>query len=256
LKIPAFQFYPADWRKDPSIQALSYEHRGIVFETLCILHELPERGRLKLNGKPMSREFYARLLGLDKQILEEALTIILETGALKVDEDGILYSSRMVKDENLRKIRQQSGSRGGNPALLKQNTTKNESECNYQDKQTSEVEDEDVHEDIPSQEGESEGCDPRLIYEAYPRKVGRPVALKAIVKALASEPFDSLLSKTEAFARAVQGKDQQYIAHPSTWFNQQRYNDDPSTWNPEPARRRPEQNQIQEDIKIKIENFE
>ena len=31
-KIPAFQFYPADWRKDPGVQSLSYNDRGIWIE--------------------------------------------------------------------------------------------------------------------------------------------------------------------------------------------------------------------------------
>jgi hypothetical protein len=29
---------------------------------------------------------------------------------------------------------------------------------------------------------------------------------------------------------AVVGCDHQYLPNPSTWFNQERYNDDPSTW--------------------------
>jgi hypothetical protein len=117
VKIPAFQFYPADWRKDPAIQSLSFHDRSIVFESLCIMHESSERGRLLLNGKPMSLEVHARLLGCDKQTLSNALVTILESGALKRDVDGVLYSSRMVRDEEIRKIRYAAGLKGGNPML-------------------------------------------------------------------------------------------------------------------------------------------
>lgn len=68
------------------------------------------------------------------------------------------------------------------------------------------------------------------IYEAYPRKVGRPAALRAITKALKTTPAETLLNHTKMFASTVNGSDPQFIPHPRTWFNQERYNDDPSTW--------------------------
>lgn len=67
------------------------------------------------------------------------------------------------------------------------------------------------------------------IYCAYPRKVAKPEALKAIRTALSKIPFDDLLQKTKAFATARNG-DVAFCPHPATWFNQERYNDDPSTW--------------------------
>lgn len=44
MKMPAFQFYPADWRKDPGIQALDRHDRSVWFDMLCIMHESDERG--------------------------------------------------------------------------------------------------------------------------------------------------------------------------------------------------------------------
>ena len=67
------------------------------------------------------------------------------------------------------------------------------------------------------------------VYNAYPLKVARPAALKAIVRALEAIPFDDLLAKTKAYA-AARGADLAFVPHPATWFNQQRYNDDPNTW--------------------------
>ena len=40
------------------------------------------------------------------------------------------------------------------------------------------------------------------IYLAYPRKVGRGAALKAISKALQIVPFDTLLEAVEAYAKS------------------------------------------------------
>lgn len=68
------------------------------------------------------------------------------------------------------------------------------------------------------------------IYDAYPKKVGRPAAIKAIQRALSVVEADMLLELTSAYAKSVEGADPQFIPHPATWFNQERYNDDPKTW--------------------------
>lgn len=124
MKSPAFQFYPADWRKDPGVQSLDYETRGIWFEIICIMHESEERGVLMLNGAPMPDAALARMLGLDNQKLQTTLTTLLTYGVAKRREsDGAVYSKRMVSDEKLRQIRKEAGSLGGNPVLVKQKST-------------------------------------------------------------------------------------------------------------------------------------
>lgn len=70
------------------------------------------------------------------------------------------------------------------------------------------------------------------IYKAYPRQVGRPVAIRAIINALKTMSAPELLEKTKAYALSRVGADHQYTPHPSTWFNQQRFNDHPETWKP------------------------
>lgn len=69
------------------------------------------------------------------------------------------------------------------------------------------------------------------IYQAYPYKVGKPAALRAIRKQLKNHHVSILLSKTQAFAKARNG-DMEFCPHCSTFFNQERFNDDPSTWIP------------------------
>ena len=84
-------------------------------------------------------------------------------------------------------------------------------------------------------EGESVSCpssDSLLaeeIYGAYPRKVGRPAALCAIRRALAADSPAYLLERTRLYAETYRG-DSRYIPHPATWYNQERFKDDPETW--------------------------
>lgn len=71
------------------------------------------------------------------------------------------------------------------------------------------------------------------VYDAYPRKVARQDALKAIVKAMKVVDPDRLLERTKAFAEATtrwSDGDLQFIPHPATWFNRGSYDDDPTTW--------------------------
>jgi hypothetical protein len=68
------------------------------------------------------------------------------------------------------------------------------------------------------------------IYAEYPKKVGKPDALKAIRKAISELSEAVILERTKAYAIARKGEDPKYTPHPSTWYNQQRFNDDPITW--------------------------
>lgn len=72
-----------------------------------------------------------------------------------------------------------------------------------------------------------------IIYSAYPKKVGRQDALKAIRNALKAVAFERLLEMTQAYAAAMAlwtEDERKFIPHPSTWFNHGRYDDDQSTW--------------------------
>jgi hypothetical protein len=123
MKLPAFQFYPADWRKDPGVQSLSFHDRGVWFEIVCLMHESEQRGKLMLGGQAMPESALARLLGLDKQNLTNTLTTLFEYGVVsRCEHTGALINRRMIRDEKIRKIRAESGKMGGNPALLNQNS--------------------------------------------------------------------------------------------------------------------------------------
>ncbi|HYF35143.1 MAG TPA: hypothetical protein VD994_07650 [Prosthecobacter sp.] len=84
------------------------------------------------------------------------------------------------------------------------------------------------------------------IYAVYPKKVGRKKAIDAIMKAIGivrKRPgtIDAVMwlkMKTEQFAAAriaahlADPALRKYTPHPSTWFNEGRYDDDPAEWGP------------------------
>lgn len=71
------------------------------------------------------------------------------------------------------------------------------------------------------------------LWKAYPRKVNKGDAVKAIAKALQKAKFHDLLASVKEYAAAVARwpkADQQYIPHASRWFNGNRWEDDRDDW--------------------------
>lgn len=64
------------------------------------------------------------------------------------------------------------------------------------------------------------------IYQEYPKKVAKPSALRAIRKALKKHTAAFLIAKVKEYAEKVKGKDRQYIPHPASWFNDERFKDE------------------------------
>lgn len=65
-------------------------------------------------------------------------------------------------------------------------------------------------------------------YEAYPRKVGRPAAIKAFAKCKADETLvDQMIAAIEEQKQSAQWvkDDGQFIPHPATWLNNERWTD-------------------------------
>ena len=65
-------------------------------------------------------------------------------------------------------------------------------------------------------------------WRAYPRKVAKPVAMKAFAKALqGGTSLVTILAALDRHKRSPQWiKDNgQFIPHPATWLNQERWND-------------------------------
>lgn len=70
------------------------------------------------------------------------------------------------------------------------------------------------------------------IYRIYPRRVGKPKSLVAIAKAIKNHGFEFVKEQTRLFATVWIGRPDlnSFCPQSTTWFNQERYNDDPITW--------------------------
>lgn len=91
--------------------------------------------------------------------------------------------------------------------------------------------------------------DLQLIYDSYPKKVGRKRALESIRVALhriikekkctAPAAVAWLHERVTTFAKTPKGQSGQFCPNPETFFNQERYHDDDTEWNREAGSGRP-----------------
>ena len=129
MKRPSFQFYPSDWLRDTALRSCSTGARGLWIDMICYMHEGNPYGYLKVGNKVIHPINLARMVGLTLDEVNGYLDELKEAGVYDIDEDGSICSRRMIRDENLRKIRAEGGKLGGNPKL------KDNNKVNHEDKQ-------------------------------------------------------------------------------------------------------------------------
>lgn len=118
-KLPAFQFYPGDWMKDPSLRSCSLAARGLWIDMICMMHESDRRGYLvHVTGVPITEGELARIVGSTQKDTRARLMELGRAGVYSMTDEGVIYSRRVVRDEDARRRCRDNGRKGGNPALL------------------------------------------------------------------------------------------------------------------------------------------
>ena len=258
-KLPASLFYWGDFIRDPDLRRCSNGAVGVWIRCLCLMFECDPKGILATNGVPWSDEDICLAVGGRWEETNACLTELVTKGVASRNAAGAIINCRMYRDEKVRddtrkRVRAFRERQGGN------------SECNAEDNANvrqcteteTETEDETVTESevlstlktVNRESKISVEKQEEKIYEAYPRKVGKRDALKAIrnaVKRLVEgNTLDAGMSPEDARrklwkltaqyaaspagARPVSG-DGDYRPHPATWFNKERYLDDQKEWN-------------------------
>lgn len=118
-RLPWMKFYPGDWLRDAALRTCSIAARGLWVELLCVMHaNADRRGYLTLpTGLPMNSGHIARMVGISTQQADEYLAELEEAGVFSRDESGVIFSRRMVRDDNTLRANKENGMRGGNPML-------------------------------------------------------------------------------------------------------------------------------------------
>lgn len=121
MKRPSFQFYPGDWLNDAALRSCSVGARGLWIEMICLMHQGSTYGYLKVNNKVILPPNLARMVGATLPEIEGWLQELSDAGVFSIDDDGAIFSRRMIRDEEIRQARAAGGIKGGNPSLKTQN---------------------------------------------------------------------------------------------------------------------------------------
>jgi hypothetical protein len=128
MKLPSFQFYPGDWMKDPALRLVSVSARGLWMDILCLMFESPQRGFLEhQNGKPIAADQLARVVGERLPETRKLLKELEDAGVYSVDERGVIFSRRMVREEQNRIHVSEERSRAGKKGMANRWGTDNKS---------------------------------------------------------------------------------------------------------------------------------
>lgn len=65
-------------------------------------------------------------------------------------------------------------------------------------------------------------------WQTYPKRVGKQAAIKAWRKALGITDADTIIEGARRYAASRNGEDPRYTAHPTTWLNGGRWDDEPA----------------------------
>lgn len=118
---PWWKFCGRDWLNDLELRKCSLAARGLWIDMLALMNEGHPYGYMATKSGPVSA---AELSHIARIPHIKCTSLLRELESNKVFsrgiDGGVIFSRRMVRDEELRIIKQSSGKRGGNPKLLKQ----------------------------------------------------------------------------------------------------------------------------------------
>lgn len=116
-KRPSYQWYPGDHRRDVAVQTCSYEARSLWREMLDLMHDGLPYGHLTAGGCPITEPELARIVGISRLRAKKYIHELESRQVFSRTDGGVIYSRRMVRDNELSVLRKTVGKRGGNPAL-------------------------------------------------------------------------------------------------------------------------------------------
>lgn len=244
MKRPSFQFYPGDWQHDPALRACSVGARGLWIEMICIMHQAEPYGHLVLNHRPVEILTLAQIVGASHKEVSKWLAELEGAGVFSRTEDiGVIYSRRMLRDEEIREVRANYGRLGGNPMLLAK------SKANHQNGGAKVIPMDNPRDNTPdkldptpsssSSSSSSKHTPPTpsrgvpdtfaRFWSIYPRKVNRTKAEKVWGKL---NPEEALVLRILESVKAWSASDAwqrdggEYVPHASTWLNGRRWEDE------------------------------
>lgn len=114
---PWYQWYPQDWRGEDRLKLCTLAARGLWRELLDAMHFAEPRGYLLVKGRAHTEKEIAQLVGATTTEVRRLLAELEAHRVFSRTDQGVIYSRRMVRDEQKRLRNTANGEKGGNPKL-------------------------------------------------------------------------------------------------------------------------------------------
>ena len=88
-------------------------------DMLAIMWTAPRRGYLETKSGQIRSTELARICGESEANVEQSLSRLGEQGVYSTDDDGTIYSRRLVREEKLRQSKIEAGRKGGKASRKK-----------------------------------------------------------------------------------------------------------------------------------------
>jgi len=216
-KNPWMKFYPTDWRADPKLRMCSLAARGLWMELIAVAHEASPYGHVLVNGNAPDIAALARMVGVSESEMQSLVDELDRNGVFSRTRSGIIYSRRMVRD-------------------AKKSAEGRKSAQKRWAQDTENVEEKPPPNRSPNgspnakkPEARSQNIDIHQFDEFWticPRKVGKGQARKAYTSALKKTTHAEIMAGMRQYAEFAKDKDIEFIAHPATWLNGERWADE------------------------------
>lgn len=225
-KSPAFQFYPQDYLSSARVAEMTLEEEGAYIRLLCYCWTT--------GSIPADAERCARLVGKGCSI--DVITSVQRSFNVCSTNVQRMTHDRIEKEREKQHLRRLQTSEAGKKSAAiravnpKHKRTSNKRSTNVQRNvnPSSSSSDEDVCDSNQKQVDQFE-----QFWNACPRKTAKGNARAAWLKAIKKTSPDEIISGMLRYAKTTAGTEVNFIAHPATWLNGERWLDEHST----PAKR-------------------
>lgn len=208
------------------IEEMSNGKDYILFYLKLLLESIDHEGELRFSDTiPYNEQMLSVITNTNVDIVRSAMKVFVELNMIEIFDDKTIFMAEVQKligsetagAERVRRHRE-------NRKLLQCNT--DETKCNIEI-DTEEEKEEDT--DIKKEKKEDVLTEFEILWKMYPRKLGKPKALKAYQKARKNgTTFEDVKKGIENYKKQIEAQKTsvEYIKHGSTWFNGECWHDE------------------------------
>lgn len=118
------KFFWQDWDNDKALNLCEPAAQALWMKMLVIAAAHDPVGYVAINGQALTAEDLKHLTGWHQYPIQNWLNQLQKNGVFSRDEDGTIFSRRMVRDAQMSEEQRKRGLKGGNPNLTKTNEKK------------------------------------------------------------------------------------------------------------------------------------